>query len=85
MNTKQEIIDWLVNNESTVKELMNTLNQYMIVSNSEFDEDANEQLFQETKSAIIDEVSRNKGLPSEEFYDKIEDKELKSYLEKICQ
>ncbi len=78
--TKSEIIDWLIQNDSLVREIIMSTNKQINDIPNEFKDDFIEQRFQQEKIKIYNEISTQNGLTSGSISEIISDEELRNFL-----
>lgn len=83
MNTKEQIINWLVNNEAQTLEIIEKTNALMTSPPSVFTDIARDQFLNSVSSQIIDEITKSIGIPSEEVHELFEGKNIESYLDHV--
>ena len=78
---KQQIIDWIANNEATIKDICKGLQDakasLCIIYDVEYHEDIRNEYRSRVVSAVRDAVCKDIGCSAEEFYETIEGKEEK--------
>lgn len=80
---KDEIIDWLSDNYSTIRDILyhlNTEREIMLRAEADFFEEINEQYKERAKALIGEEISRQLGMPIDSIYEVLESSEVQEYL-----
>ena len=80
---KDKIIDWLMNNEVVLQDIVGRVDERSLPEVDLFDEEYRNQRFQEIKNGIKDEVSRDLGIHGSSFDDSINDVDLDDFLEQL--
>jgi hypothetical protein len=84
LSLKQQIIDWIVNNEPTIKDVcdvfLNSKTDLYVLYDIEYHEDIKRQYKDLVLSRICDLVCKDLGCSSEQFYETIEGTEDKWIL-----
>lgn len=83
---KEELINWLLENQVVIKELMKSVDSRVIAAEGLFylfGVELNDAKLHEYKKAIADEISKNKAVHADNLYSNIEDKELEEFLGRI--
>lgn len=83
MITKNEIVEWLIANETLVHEIVEKTNSRIIMRSIEFHDELKEQEFEEHKRQIVEEASKRLAIHSETFEDNIDNEQLKSYINRL--
>lgn len=81
---KQDIVDWLIANESLVLFFEKTVNSYaFICADDPFSEEVKNQRNELIKELMLNEASKTIGLTIEFFYDTISKGEFDKYIEEV--
>jgi hypothetical protein len=83
MITKNEIVEWLIANETLVCEIVEKTNSRIIMRSIEFHDELKEQEFEEHKRQIVEEASKRLAIHSETFEDNIDNEQLKIYINRL--
>ena len=82
-SNKQDIIDFLINNEATVHDIITKTNEHIKDVEVEFMDIAKSQQFEEIKKQVMDELSKSMSLTIEDICTNVDDEELEKYFAEI--
>lgn len=71
MHNKAEIVDWIVNNEALMVEVLENVRKRLIKNEYLFDVDIREQYVREVQQTISVELGRSLGVALEQFHEHI--------------
>lgn len=80
-NSRQQVIDWIINNDELVKDIVRKSNSFIEGIDREFLEEAKDQQLDEVSRNIADHIGANLGLTFEDVQDTIDKATLKKVLE----
>ena len=83
MNTKQEIINWIINNDSFMIETVAKVNARLNSQCKDFEDEVKEQFLNEMKQSVANEITLSLGTNIEDLNNAITDKMLDKYLKQI--
>lgn len=80
---KNDIVDWLINNDSLTMEIIAETNSRLLGDALIFREEAQGQWYEEIKRQLINEMSKTIGLTPEMFHVTISNKGFESYIQEV--
>lgn len=80
LKSKGEIVDWLINNEALMHEVMNNVQKRLIKNSYLFDEEIKDQYVQEVKNMITIEMGNSLGVAIENFHEHITPEMFEKYM-----
>ena len=80
MNSKDEIIDWLVSNDELVLEIIEKTNARLIDHPVEFKDEVRDQRHDIIQSELVNEITKQWGIPCDEVHEMLEDGRLELYI-----
>lgn len=83
MNTRQEIIDWLINNDELVRDIVKQTNKVIDGVDQEFKDEAKDQQVDEITRILALELSKNTGLTFEDFTSTVDKETLRKVLNNL--
>lgn len=83
MNTKQEIINWIISNDSFMIECVQKVNARLNSVSPTFDDEVKEQFLSEMKQSVANEITLSLGTTLEDLHLAITDGMLDKYLAQI--
>jgi hypothetical protein len=85
MTTKDQIVDWLVNNEAQTLEIIERTNSRLMEAPIYFQEEAKDQWLREIQNLVIDQITSSFGISCECFHEEIEESEFRDYVNHILE
>jgi hypothetical protein len=83
LNTKQEIVDWLINNDSFMIDMVQKVNARLNTTDPLFSDDIKEQFLDEMKQNVANEITFSLGTNLDDLNTAITDEMLYKYLQQI--
>lgn len=83
LTNKSEIVDWLVNNEPLMQEVIEQVRTRLIKNEYLFDTDIREQYVREVQNMIGVELGKSLGVALEEFHEHITPDMLSKFMEHV--
>lgn len=80
-NNKQQVVDWLINNDELVRDIIRKTTEQIKDVDREFMDEAKDQQVDEITRNLSDEIGRNLGLTNEDLVGNIDKETLKKFLE----
>ena len=79
-NSKQDVIDWLINNDELVRDIIKKTNKQIESVDSLFREEALDQQLDQVSMELADQLGRDLGLTVEDLSETMDKETLRKFL-----
>lgn len=81
--TKEEIINWLIQNDSLIKDIINKTNSRLKMRSIEFNDELKEQEYNEHMKQIVDEITKSFAISPEILEENVDKSGMMAYINHI--